>query len=150
VAWCSLQKDKGLLQCKGAVMWTGDATSSVKPEGTKLTLCNTSKQAGLDGKCLCFESSGCGVLGQAEAPKHWVYCLESWNHRISTLSWKEPTGIIESNSWLHTGPPKNQSLCLLSKCSLNSSTWYHVHYPLVRILFLIPNLAWPNHGRSNL
>ncbi|XP_010707986.1 store-operated calcium entry-associated regulatory factor isoform X2 [Meleagris gallopavo] len=53
--------------------------------------------------------------GLAEAPKHWVYCLESWNHRIFISSWKESTGIIESNSWLHTGPPKNQTLCLQSK-----------------------------------
>ena len=28
------------------------------------------------------------------------------------LSWKGPTKIIESNSWLHTGPPKIQTLCL--------------------------------------
>lgn len=81
----------------------------------KLTLYNTSEQTGLDRMYLCFESSGCGVLGLAEAPKHWVYCLESWNHRMSISSWKESTGIIESNSWLHTVPPKNQTLCLLSR-----------------------------------
>jgi len=36
-------------------------------------------------------------------------------------SWKEPIRIMESNSWLHTGSPKNQTLCLraLSKCFFN-------------------------------
>jgi len=36
--------------------------------------------------------------------------------------WKGPTRIIESNSLLHTGPPKNQTMCLkvLPKHFLNS------------------------------
>ena len=40
----------------------------------------------------------------------------------NTLSWKGPPRIIESIPWLHTAPPKNQTLCLraLYKCSLTS------------------------------
>jgi len=46
-------------------------------------------------------------------------------HRIidscNNPSWKGSVRITESNSWLHTGPPKNQSIWLraLSKCFLN-------------------------------
>ena len=43
-----------------------------------------------------------------------------------------PTGIIKSNSWLHTGPPKKQTLCLgaASRHSLNSSTRGRAHSPV--------------------
>lgn len=39
------------------------------------------------------------------------------------LSWNESIKIVESNSWLHVGPPKNQTVCLkaIPKCFLNSS-----------------------------
>lgn len=30
----------------------------------------------------------------------------------SILNWKGPTGINKSDSWLYTGPPKNQTMCL--------------------------------------
>ena len=49
-------------------------------------------------------------------------------HRIiesqSIPSWKGPTRIIKSNSWLHKGPPKIQTVCLKapSKCLFNSSS----------------------------
>jgi len=49
-------------------------------------------------------------------------------HRIivsqNILSWKRSMGIIKSNSWLHTEPPKIQTLCLraLSKHCLNSGS----------------------------
>lgn len=47
-------------------------------------------------------------------------CLQTEPQNIP--SWKGHIRLIESNSWLHTLPPKNQTLCLrvLSKCSLNS------------------------------
>jgi len=40
--------------------------------------------------------------------------------QLNIPSWKRPTRIIESNSWLHRAPPKIQTLCLraLSKCFL--------------------------------
>jgi len=51
----------------------------------------------------------------------FFFCLfiESWN----IPRWKEPTKIIKSNSWLHTGPTKNQTIILraLSKNFLHSS-----------------------------
>jgi len=47
-----------------------------------------------------------------------LVCTKSQN----TLSWKGPTGIVEFNPWLHTGPPKMQTLHLsvLSRHFLNS------------------------------
>jgi len=43
---------------------------------------------------------------------------------LNNPSWKEPIRIIESNSWLHTGPPKNQTIYLraVSRCFSNSSS----------------------------
>lgn len=41
-------------------------------------------------------------------------------------SWKGPVRIIESNSWINTGAPKNQTLCLKSiiyvKACMKSTT----------------------------
>jgi len=55
------------------------------------------------------------------------YCLESQN----IPSWKGPTKTIEANPWLHTGPPKIQTLHLraLSRCSFSSGPWGCAHCP---------------------
>ena len=65
------------------------------------------------------------MLGNAN---QWFYIIESQN----ILTWKRPTRITESNSWLHTGPLRIQILCpqALSKLSLNSSTLGHAYCPL--------------------
>ena len=51
------------------------------------------------------------------------------NHRITEYPHLDE--IIESSSWLLTGPPKLQTLCLrtLPKHSLNSGTWGYAHCP---------------------
>ena len=75
-------------------------------------------------------------------------------HSENILSWKWPTRIIESNSWLHTGPAKIQILRLtvLSKYFLKSGIlglWpltalgslFHAHHPLAKNLHLISSLV---------
>jgi len=66
------------------------------------------------------------------------------NHRIQFQpSLDGRTKIIKSNSWLHTGLPKIQTLCLrtLSKCFLNSGRVSAVTTAL-RSLFQGPNTLW--------
>jgi len=64
-----------------------------------------------------------------------MHISSSYNHRLTesqnTLSWKGSVRITGSNSWLHTGWPKIQSLYLraLSKHSLNSGTRGCAHCP---------------------
>lgn len=54
-------------------------------------------------------------------------CPSSLFHTVfepqTTVSWKKPTTTTEFRSWLHTAPPRTQTLCLraVSKCSLSSS-----------------------------
>lgn len=75
-------------------------------------------------------------------------CFKSRNIPI----WKRLKRIVESSSWLHTGLPKIQTLCLrvLSRRSLNSGTLghapsrlFHAHCPQVRNFFLTPTLMLP-------
>ena len=39
------------------------------------------------------------------------------------LCWKGPTRIIESNSWLHRGPPRNQTTCLRALSKYSTCCW---------------------------
>lgn len=68
---------------------------------------------------LSWKACNFHMLISSTAPNE-CYISNSQNHRI--LSWTGPSRIIESNSWLYTRPPKNQTIYLraLSKLFLNS------------------------------
>ena len=65
--------------------------------------------------------------------QHWGFCIdgdhakkktmESW----STLSVKGPKGINEPSSWLHTGPPKIQTLSLRTETANHLTLLYILH-----------------------
>ena len=93
-----------------------------------------------------FVSNQCILLSRnlmmsVSGVKYWSKVK---NHRIQFQpSLDGRTKIIKSNSWLHTGLPKIQTLCLrmLSKCFLNSGRVSAMTTAL-RSLFQGPNTLW--------
>lgn len=61
------------------------------------------------------------------------------------LSWKEPTRILESNSWPCTEPSPRVTLCLrmLSKCSLSSISAAQLSIPNLAVPFQSQCQPWP-------
>jgi len=68
------------------------------------------------------------------------------------ITYRYYLGINKSNSWLHTGPPSNQTLSPRALHELQQlgavltalGSLFHAHHPLVKNVFLISNLTLPN------
>ena len=101
----------------------------------------------------CHSSSSSALAHSTRAPAPALSALVFLTgHRITEYPELEPISIIKSNSWLHKGSPKNQTICLraLSRCFLNSGKLSAMITALAGHLSLSPSFHSPGPDRLAL